>query len=185
MKLSLKSITPTNCRHLQQSLYMIHRTFFSRIGVKYQSYRPNINLVPTIPQVIVQYHRWIQQWNNGIQPKEYHPNQSPPRPTKFIYDSEYIIGTKYQVYWPNIKWVPAILQVIVQFHRWIQSNNGIQPKEYHPNQLTPPPTKFIYDSNYIHLKNWTLVSSSMLAQYQLGSNHSIGNCIVPQINLVK
>ena len=49
MESSLKSITPTNRRHVQQSLYMIHSTFFSRIGVKYQSYRPNINLVPTIP----------------------------------------------------------------------------------------------------------------------------------------
>jgi hypothetical protein len=58
------------------------------------------------------------------------------------------------------------------------------PKEYQPDQLTPPPAMFIYDSESILLKNRTQVSS-LLAQYQLGSIHSVGNCIVPQMDLVK
>ena len=50
----VKSITPTNHRHLLQTLYIIHTyiihaTYFSRMVEKHHAYRPHIRLVPAIP----------------------------------------------------------------------------------------------------------------------------------------
>jgi hypothetical protein len=52
-----KSITPTNLRHLLQNLNIIHSTSLSRIGPRYNVYRPNIRLVHKL--IYSSLYRWI------------------------------------------------------------------------------------------------------------------------------